>query len=75
MMIKKLFLISVMSAFCFIGAKAEVDPNFYIYLCFGQSNMEGNAQWEKVDNQFVDERFQMLSTCNFDNPKRKLGEW
>ena len=37
--------------------------------------MEGNAQWEKVDNQFVDERFQMLSTCNFDNPKRQLGEW
>ena len=64
-----------MSAVCFIGAKAEVDPNFYIYLCFGQSNMEGNAQWEKVDNQFVDERFQMLSTCNFDNPKRQLGEW
>ena len=74
-MIKKLFFTSVMSAVCFIGAKAEVDPNFYIYLCFGQSNMEGNAQWEKVDNQFVDERFQMLSTCNFDNPKRQLGEW
>ena len=27
-----------------VGAKADVDPNFYIYLCFGQSNMEGNAQ-------------------------------
>ena len=30
-------------------ANAEVDPNFYIYLCFGQSNMEGNAQWEGVN--------------------------
>ena len=58
-----------------LGAQAEVNPNFYIYLCFGQSNMEGNAQWETVDNQKVDERFQMLATTNFDNPKRSLGEW
>ena len=54
---------------------AEVDPNFYVYLCFGQSNMEGNAQWETIDNQKVDARFQMLATTNFDSPKRKLGEW
>ena len=25
------------------------DPNFYIFLCFGQSNMEGNARPEAVD--------------------------
>ena len=72
---KKLFIVIAFSAICIFGAKADVDPNFHIYLCFGQSNMEGNAQWEAIDNQFVDERFQMLSTCNFDNPKRKLGEW
>lgn len=59
----------------FTGVRADADPNFHIYLCFGQSNMEGNAQWETVDNQFVDPRFQMLATTNFDNPKRKLGEW
>ena len=53
----------------------EVDPNFHIYLCFGQSNMEGNAQWESIDNQYVDARFQMLATTNFDNPKRTLGNW
>ena len=49
--------------------------NFHIYLCFGQSNMEGNAQWESIDNQKVDARFQMLATTNFNSPKRKLGEW
>ena len=27
-----------------LGAKAEADPNFYVYLCFGQLNMEGYAQ-------------------------------
>ena len=53
---------------------ADADPNFHVYLCFGQSNMEGNAQWETVD-KYVDERFQMLATTDFDNPKRTLGEW
>ena len=58
-----------------MGVKAEVDPNFYIYICFGQSNMEGNAQWEAQDVGNVDERFQMLATCNFNNPKRTMGNW
>ena len=52
----------------------NVDPNFYIYLCFGQSNMEGNAKPEAID-MTVDDRFQMLATCNFDNPQRTLGQW
>jgi hypothetical protein len=59
----------------FLGVKGEVDPNFYIYICFGQSNMEGNAQWEAQDVGNVDPRFQMLATCNFTSPKRTLGEW
>ncbi|MBE6332243.1 MAG: carbohydrate-binding protein [Bacteroidales bacterium] len=53
---------------------ANADPNFHIYLCFGQSNMEGNAQWEAVDAD-VDARFQMLATTSFDSPKRTQGEW
>ena len=57
------------------GVQADADPNFYVYLCFGQSNMEGNAQWETIDNQYVDSRFQMLATTNFDSPKRILGRW
>ena len=60
---------------CLTKAHAQVDPNFYIYICFGQSNMEGNAQWEAQDVGNVDERFQMLATCNFDSPKRTLGNW
>ena len=57
------------------GARAEVDPNFYIYICFGQSNMEGNAQWEAQDVGNVDPRFQMLATCDFNSPKRTMGNW
>ncbi len=72
----KHYFLTVMMLLCTVmGAKAEVDPNFYIYICFGQSNMEGNAQWESQDVGNVDERFQMLATCNFNNPKRTLGNW
>ncbi len=71
---RNLFAIGVLLATNFMAAKADVDPNFHIYLCFGQSNMEGNAQWEDVDT-VVDSRFQMLATTNFDNPKRTMGNW
>ena len=54
-----------------------VDPKeqFHIYLCFGQSNMEGNATPEAMDKKDVDPRFQMLACVNFNNPKRTMGEW
>lgn len=50
------------------------DPNFYIYLCFGQSNMEGQAKAQDVDKT-VDERFQVLAAVDFTNPKRTKGQW
>lgn len=60
--------------FSILGARGAVDENFYIYLCFGQSNMEGNAQPEPID-QTVDERFQTLACVNFQSPVRTMGEW
>ncbi len=72
---KKLFLTCVLTALTAMKMTAEVDPNFYIYLCFGQSNMEGNAQPESVDKSGVDKRFQLLATCNYSSPSRTLGKW
>lgn len=72
---KNLMLVAVLLATCLVGAKADVDPNFYIYICFGQSNMEGNAQPESIDKTGVDKRFQLLATCNFTNPSRTKGKW
>ena len=74
---RKFLLTAAMLLTSLLGAQAEVDPNFHIYICFGQSNMEGNAQWESQDVGNVDPRFQMLATCDFNNtnPKRKLGNW
>lgn len=42
------------------------DPDFYIYLCFGQSNMEGAARAELQDST-VDPRFQVLATVDCPN--------
>ena len=50
------------------------EPQFYVYLCFGQSNMEGNATPEAQDKK-VDPRFQMMACVDFTSPKRKMGEW
>ena len=72
---KRLFLTGLLLAALLTGAKADVDPNFYIYLCFGQSNMEGNAQPESVDKTGVDTRFKMLATTNFNSPNRTMGQW
>lgn len=58
-----------------IGVPDSADPNFQIYLCFGQSNMEGNATPEAQDYENVTERFQVMAAVNFSNPKREMGKW
>ena len=70
---RRLLIIGVLLSTLLPEAKADVDPNFYIYLCFGQSNMEGNAQPESMDRSNVDERFRLLATCNFTSPSRTKG--
>ncbi len=51
------------------------DPNFHIYLCYGQSNMEGNALVENIDKTDIPERFVMMPAVDYNNPKRVKGEW
>ena len=50
------------------------DPNFYVYLCLGQSNMEGNARYESQDT-IVNPRFQVLSAVDNDVVGRVKGKW
>ena len=72
---KKLFFtLALMAALLPGKALAEVDPNFYIYLCLGQSNMDGQAEPETVDAN-VDARFQTLACTNFSRPARTMGQW
>ncbi|MFA9391120.1 MAG: sialate O-acetylesterase [Prolixibacteraceae bacterium] len=51
------------------------DPNFYIFLSFGQSNMEGNARIEAQDSVNVDERFQVMEAIDCPDLGRTKGEW
>jgi len=64
------------------AAKEQVaapDPNFYIFLCFGQSNMEGNARPEAADLASPGPRFLLMPAVDFpevgERPARKMGEW
>ena len=51
------------------------DQNFYIFLCFGQSNMEGFPGIEEQDKKNVDDRFQVLAAVDFPELGRKKGHW
>jgi hypothetical protein len=50
------------------------DSNFHIYLCFGQSNMEGQGKIEEQDLT-VDGRFQVMQAMNCANLERTKGNW
>jgi hypothetical protein len=72
MNIKQLGLAALMAS----AAYAAPDPNFHIYLAFGQSNMEGQGDIGNEDKT-VDERFQVLwsadaGSCNQGASK---GKW
>ena len=55
------------------------DPNFYIFLCFGQSNMEGAARPEAQDLKSPGPRFLWMPAVDYPAtetlPERKMGEW
>ena len=65
------------------GTVEGVDPNFQIYLCFGQSNMEGFASLDGTYNgiedkdKTVDERFQVMAAVsgNWNGVQREVGHW
>lgn len=59
------------------GAKAQdkPDPNFQIYLCFGQSNMEGNAAIEDIDRTGVNPRFMAMYAVDDEKAGWKKGQW
>ena len=55
--------------------KIEFDKNFYIFLAFGQSNMEGQGDIEEQDKEGIPERFKMMAAINFTTVDRVAGEW
>jgi hypothetical protein len=73
MNVRSVLLIFVGS--CLLSMKAfSQDPNFYIFLSFGQSNMEGNAKFEAQDTT-VNTRFKVLEAVDCPNLGRTKGQW
>jgi hypothetical protein len=75
-----LFYILACALSVYAGLTDEVtsedpDPDFHIYLCFGQSNMEGNAAIEEQDREGVDPRFKMMAAVNMPSYGRTKGLW
>jgi hypothetical protein len=72
----KKILLGAAFAMALSQVNAAPDPNFHIYLAFGQSNMEGQGDIGNQDRS-VDERFQLLwsadgGSCNQGASK---GKW
>ena len=74
--IKRAFnLLSIGFLICFCTATSFAqDPNFYIFLSFGQSNMEGSAKYEPQDT-VANDRFQVLQAVDCPDLKREMGLW
>ncbi len=51
------------------------DTNLWIFLCFGQSNMEGFPGVQEQDKTNVDDRFQVLAAVDFPGMDRKKDNW
>ena len=65
----------LLGLFAMTANAQKPDPNFYIFLCFGQSNMEGNARPEAQDLATPGPRFLLMPAVDFPEKGRKMGEW
>ena len=72
---KRILLTMVLMSTWLAGANATVDPDFYIFLCFGQSNMEGAARPEAEDLKSPGPRFLLMPAVDDPQRGRKMGEW
>lgn len=57
-----------------VSAEDNPDPNFHIYIAFGQSNMEGNPPIEDEDLEIDEEHYLMMQTAD-GNKDREVGQW
>ena len=59
---------------CVVVARAQ-DKDFHIYLCLGQSNMEGNAKIEPQDTRGISDRFRVMAAVDCPELGRVKGQW
>ena len=65
---------TILLSFMALAVNAQKpDPNFYIFLCFGQSNMEGAAKPETQDLVSPGFRFQLMPAVDLKKGARKVN--
>ena len=75
-MIKRILLPALAALAMSLSALAQSpDPNFHIYLCFGQSNMEAGARPAPQDEGFDNPRFQFMAAVDMPRYGREMGKW
>lgn len=67
--------LTLLALFLLATVASAQDKNFYVFLCFGQSNMEGFPGIPTEDKAFDDARFQVLAAVDFPDLGRKQGQW
>lgn len=75
MIMKKTLSILVAALICAVTFAQKPDPDFHIYLCIGQSNMEAGAVPAEQDKDFNDPRFSFVAAVDMPKFDRKMGQW
>ncbi len=75
-------LLLLMCFVCSCSNKSEAkdyvnsaDEKLYVFLCLGQSNMEGHARVESIDTIDVSERLLVMQAIDCPNRNYQKGEW
>ncbi|HVX52228.1 MAG TPA: sialate O-acetylesterase [Chitinophagaceae bacterium] len=71
---RKKILLLVFTNILLTSMAFSQDQKFYIFLCFGQSNMEGNAKYGQQDT-VTDSRFKVMEAVDCPGLNRKRGNW
>jgi hypothetical protein len=71
---RKFIILSLVGILAINSNLFSQDPNFYIFLCLGQSNMEGAARPEEQDKT-VDSSFMVLEAVDCPDLGRTKGNW
>lgn len=70
------FIVPAVLAFTLLSLQGfSQKSKFYIFICFGQSNMEGNARIEPQDTLAIDDRFQVLQGVDCPDKGRVKDNW
>ena len=74
--VKKILGLFVLGGMLFLNGNVfSQDTNFWIFVCFGQSNMEGFPGILAEDKTNIDDRFQVMASVDFPKLGRTKGQW